>query len=124
VDCQLDLDFLRVLVMTSEASRIGQRPPASTALWAHLLRKDMSVLPPLGPQSAVTSHTPVAPIDKNGTSMRILLLDASHNLEKFSTRVDQLTAGVDQAKAEMATLHRLFRSEHEDLVNSMLDMGE
>jgi hypothetical protein len=103
----------------------AQRPPASIALWAHLLRRDGTALPSSDtPASSSPSYTPVAPIDRNGASMRILLLDASHNLEKFSARVDQLTSGVDQAKAEMVSLHKLFRNEHEELSNGMLDLGE
>jgi hypothetical protein len=56
--------------------------------------------------------------------MRILLLDASHNLEKFSTRVDQLTSGVDQAKTEVISLHNVFRNEHEEITNTIVDLGE
>ena len=103
----------------------AQRPPASIALWAHLLRRDGTALPSSDtPASSSPSYTPVAPIDRNGASMRILLLDASHNLEKFSARVDQLISGVDHAKAEMVSLHKLFRNEHEELSNGMLDLGE
>ncbi|KAH0836340.1 hypothetical protein J3R83DRAFT_7893 [Lanmaoa asiatica] len=55
---------------------------ASNLLWAHLLRKDATTTEPL------SEIPPIAPQDKTGTSMRMLIHDTQVNLEKFSTRLD------------------------------------
>jgi hypothetical protein len=107
-------------------SRPVQHPSASTALWAHLLRKDVSALAPSSSTNPIPSgsYVPIAPIDKNGTSMRILLLDASNNLEKFSARVDKLITGLGETKTEIVAVHRMFRDENEKLANDLVDVGE
>jgi len=56
--------------------------------------------------------------------MRILLLDASHNLEKFSARVDKLTAGLDETKSDIVAVHRMFQDEHGKLENVIMNVGE
>ena len=101
--------------------RNPQRPPTSTALWAHLLRKD--TLAPSSNSSGL-SNPPIAPLDKTGTSMRILLHDTQSNFEKFSARVDKLYAGVAEAKEEIMMVKTLFQGEHEILNGEMVDLGE
>jgi hypothetical protein len=103
-------------------SRKSHRSTASTALWAHLLRKDV-------PSASQTSSTPpnnppIAPLDKAGTSMRILLHDTQANLEKFSERVDKLASGVGETKGEMVTMQQLFQEDREKLVGQTVDLGE
>jgi hypothetical protein len=56
--------------------------------------------------------------------MRILLLDASNNLEKFSARVDKLITGLGETKTEIVAVHRMFRDENEKLANDLVDVGE
>jgi hypothetical protein len=98
---------------------IPPRPPPSTALWAHLLRKEPLASPP----NSEIVPPPLAPFDKNGTSMRILLHDTQGNIEKFSARVDGLCSAVEEAKQEVATANALFLREHENLTGDMIDLG-
>ena len=103
------------------SSRKPQRSAASTALWAHLLRKD---IPAISQNSSSTpTNLPIAPLDKAGTSMRILLHDTQANLEKFSERVDKLASGVSETKTEMVTMQKLFQEDHEQLVGQIVDLG-
>jgi hypothetical protein len=98
----------------SSSDADGPMPPPSvgparlsrqntTTLWAHLIRKPASAtFPPSGPSaSASTSAPPIptpplAPVDKTGASLRILLLDTKSDMEKFSTRVDTLLQRVGE----------------------------
>jgi hypothetical protein len=101
--------------------RKPQRSTASTALWAHLLRKDV---PATSQASCTPTNPPIAPLDKAGTSMRLLLHDTQANLEKFSERVDKLAGGVSETKGEMVTMQKLFQEDHEKLVGQTVDLGE
>jgi predicted nucleic acid-binding Zn-ribbon protein len=56
--------------------------------------------------------------------MRILLHDTSHNLEKFSDRVDKLTSGIDETKEEIIAVHRSFQGDREELSGEILDLGK
>jgi len=103
-------------------SRKPQRSAASTALWAHLLRKDIPVISQTS--SNTLTNPPIAPLDKAGTSMRILLHDTQANLEKFSEHVDKLASGVSETKREMITMQKLFQEDHEKLVGQIVDLGE
>lgn len=89
-------------------------------LWAHLLRKD--TLAP--PQNTAIPLPPMAPVDKTGTSIRILLHDTQANFETFSARMDKMAEGVDKAKSEIVTVKTLFQVEHETLSNEVYDLGE
>lgn len=100
------------MASTPSLKRIPHRPPGSTALWAHLLRKNTAI--PSSQNSNIT-HTPIAPLDKSGTSMRILLHDTQANFEKFSNRVDKLTSSIDDAKNEIVLVQRLFEEDREKL---------
>ncbi|KAJ6628909.1 hypothetical protein B0H10DRAFT_1868714 [Mycena sp. CBHHK59/15] len=95
---------------------VPSRPPVST-LWGHLLRKQTLASP-----SATIPLPPTAPLDKTGTSMRILLHDTQANFEKFSARVDALTTGMDDAKREIVTVKNLFQEEHDLLTTEVVDL--
>jgi hypothetical protein len=98
------------------------RSTTSTALWAHLLRKDLTaVVPPSNPKQHVV---PVAPIDKAGTSMRLLLHDTQANLEKFSERVDKLTGGVQETRREVDLVKRLWEGERDKSHAEIADLGQ
>jgi hypothetical protein len=97
---------------------IPPRQP-SMALWAHLLGKDKQPAPP----NSEIIPPPIAPVDKNGTSMRILLHDTQAHLERFSVRTDKLCSSVEETKREITTVHTLFQREHETLRNDIVDLG-
>ncbi|KAJ7752787.1 hypothetical protein DFH07DRAFT_744809 [Mycena maculata] len=90
-------------------------PSRPTPLWGQLLSKNTFA-------SAGTPLPPTAPLDKTGTSMRILLHDTQANFERFSTKVDALTSGIDDAKRELVVVKDLFHGEHESLTTEMLDL--
>ncbi|EPQ56679.1 hypothetical protein GLOTRDRAFT_40518 [Gloeophyllum trabeum ATCC 11539] len=92
----------------------------SNVLWAHLLRKDTSLMPQ--PSLSSNSIGPITPTDKTGTSMRILLHDTQATLEKFSARVDKLTSGVEETKREMVTMKTLFGEEHDKVVEHTVSL--
>ena len=104
------------------ASRKPQRSAASTALWAHLLRKD--AIPDASNASTLPSNPPLVPFDKAGTSMRILLHDTQANFEKFSERADKLFGAVSETKRETITMQQLFQDDREKLVGQTVDLGE
>lgn len=108
-----------------QAHRMHSRSRASSVLWGHLLSRDAST-PSLTPrvQSDVTSLSPITPLDKAGTSMRILLHDTQAHLEKFSDRVTKLINGVDESKREIVTVQKLFEQDREKLVEETVDLGE
>jgi hypothetical protein len=99
----------------------SQRSTASTALWAHLLRKDIPSF--IQSSSSIPTSLPIAPLDKVGTSMRLLLHDTQANLEKFSERVDTLVIGVGETKREMMTMQKMFQDDREKLVGHVVDLG-
>ncbi|KAI0946930.1 hypothetical protein AcV7_009514 [Taiwanofungus camphoratus] len=106
-----------------QAHRMHSRSRASSVLWGHLLSRDAST-PSLTPrvQSDVTSLSPITPLDKAGTSMRILLHDTQAHLEKFSDRVTKLINGVDESKREIVTVQKLFEQDREKLVEETVDL--
>lgn len=97
---------------------IPPRPSPSIALWSHLLRQDPLPTPP---DSEVIP--PIAPLDKNGTSMRVLLHDTQGTLERFSTRVDALCSTVEGTQREISTANSLFQDERVSLAGEMVDLG-
>ncbi|KAH7913060.1 hypothetical protein BJ138DRAFT_1082365 [Hygrophoropsis aurantiaca] len=92
---------------------------AANVLWAHLLRKEP---PKSNSPSDTLTVPPLAPLDKTGTSVRMLVHDTRSNLEKFSARVDTLTNGVDTARKEIGDVQKLFESEHERVLGAMADI--
>ncbi|THH27789.1 hypothetical protein EUX98_g6389 [Antrodiella citrinella] len=91
-----------------------------TPLWTQLLQKNPPALT-LG--ASVKPLPPIAPIDKAGTSIRILLHDTQAQFEKFSERVVKLTDGVEGAKREVSTMQKLFEREHESLLQELVDLA-
>ncbi|KAJ6490312.1 hypothetical protein C8R47DRAFT_465018 [Mycena vitilis] len=85
------------------------------ALWGQLLRKDTFATPPV-------PLPPTAPLDKTGTSMRILLHDTQANFERFSTRVDTLTEGIEEAKRDIVMVKDLFQGAQERLTLDIVDL--
>ncbi|TCD69469.1 hypothetical protein EIP91_007595 [Steccherinum ochraceum] len=92
-------------------------------LWTQLLQKNPPALN-LGSISGAADRPlpPIAPLDKAGTSMRILLHDTQIQFEKFSERVVKLTGDVDDTKREITTMQKLFEREHESLVEEVVDL--
>jgi hypothetical protein len=109
---------ITIMANQPSASRKPQRSTASTALWAHLLRKEIPSI-----SQVSSTNPPIAPLDKTGTSMRILLHDTQANLEKFSERVDKLACGVGETRREMVTMQQLFQEDHEKIVGQTVDLG-
>jgi hypothetical protein len=72
----------------------------SSALWAHLLRKDKPTV--LHSPASI----PIAPVDKTGTSMRLLLHDTQSTLEKFSEKIDNLIKGVEDTRSQALDNHQ------------------
>lgn len=56
--------------------------------------------------------------------MRILLHDTQATLEKFSGHVEKLTSGVDDARREVSTAHKVFQFGHEKLVEEHVALRE
>ncbi|KAG6886118.1 hypothetical protein C0993_002637 [Termitomyces sp. T159_Od127] len=98
---------------------IPPRTPASASLWAHLLRKDTArgQSPNLG-----SILPPITPLDKNGSSMRILLHDTQAHLDRFAERADKLFSKIDETKREISIVNTLFRREHDTLSEELVDL--
>ncbi|KAJ8473964.1 hypothetical protein ONZ45_g16108 [Pleurotus djamor] len=96
------------------------RPASSTALWAHLLRKDT---PSSTPGASYDAHNPpIAPLDRTGTSMRMLLHDTQANFETFSSRIDTVASTIEATKHEIVTVKSLFDEQSEKLSMEMVDL--
>lgn len=91
------------------------------ALWGHLLRPSESINTTSSQTNALIP--PLTPVDKNGTSMRILLHDTQMNLERFSERVDRLVQDVGSAKTEIGTVQKLFEHDHEKIVEETVSLS-
>ncbi|PCH44062.1 hypothetical protein WOLCODRAFT_76746 [Wolfiporia cocos MD-104 SS10] len=100
------------------------RTTASSVLWGHLLTKGSSAssIQRTSQGSSASSLAPIAPMDKAGTSLRVLLHDTQATLEKFSSRVDALTGGVDQSRREIMTVQKLFQQDREKMVDETVDL--
>lgn len=89
-----------------------------STLWAHLLNKDATASGS-GSKSGLTSLglTVSAPVDKTGTSVRILLHDTQATIEKFAERVDRLLSEAEDSRQKLLArneevnddVERLFR---------------
>ena len=98
------------------------RPPtASTALWAHILRQDSQ--PSTSLPDTPTVVPPTVPLDKNATSMRVLLHDTQANFENFATHVGKLIESVNETKHEIKTTNDLFERDRQTLVGDIIDLG-
>jgi hypothetical protein len=67
---------------------------------------------------------PMAPLDKNATSMRVLLHDTQVNFEKFSIHTGKLFETIQETKNELQTLQSLFQHDRETLTGEILDLGD
>ncbi|KAF9461534.1 hypothetical protein BDZ94DRAFT_1167480 [Collybia nuda] len=99
---------------------IPPRTPTSIALWSHLLRKEPLPAPPNSEIDPLLA--PLAPIDKNATSTRVLLYDTQGHLERFSIHVEKLCSTIEDVKREISTANTLFQSEHEKLAGDIIDL--
>ena len=106
--------------VTSDWQKYGIPPrQPSMAIWSHLFGKDKLAAPP----NSEVVPPPLAPIDKNGTSTRILLHDTRGHLERFSVRTDKLFSSVEETKREITTVNTLFQRERETLRDDLVDLG-
>ena len=100
------------------------RPPtASTALWAHILKQDTQPSTSLLPDTPPIVVPPTVPLDKNATSMRVLLHDTQANFEKFAVHVGKLIDSVNETKHEIKTTNDLFERDRQSLVGDIIDLG-
>ncbi|KAL0955125.1 hypothetical protein HGRIS_004038 [Hohenbuehelia grisea] len=95
----------------------------ASPLWAHLLRNNA----PAPTRESSTDHLvglnpPLAPFDKTGTSVRMLLHDTQANFEKFSARVDALAAGFHSAKDDVVLVKTLFEEQNDKLSVEIVDL--
>ncbi|KAF9244649.1 hypothetical protein BU15DRAFT_21343, partial [Melanogaster broomeanus] len=86
-------------------------------LWAHILRKDLAT------NEASSQIPPLAPLDKTGTSMRMLIHDTQANLEKFSARLDSLLQRVDDCRAQVLNANELLDNERDKVLSEILDIA-
>lgn len=122
--------FLEVAVLimaqnanTAPAAFPQLKPSVSQALWGHL--RQMNVPVALKDKTGLSSTpTPITPIDKAGTSMRMLLHDTQATLEKFSGHIERLTSKVDDAKREVTTAHKAFQYGHEKMLEESVALRE
>ena len=99
---------------------IPPRQP-SMAIWSHLFGKDKLPAPP---NSDVQVVPPLlGPMDKNGTSTRMLLHDTQAHLERFTVSTDKLLSGVEETKRQITTANDLFQRERETLRDDLVDLG-
>ncbi|ETW79333.1 hypothetical protein HETIRDRAFT_453771 [Heterobasidion irregulare TC 32-1] len=97
---------------SSRASRSQFTP--TPALWAYLLHKPgSSQRTPSG--TSFPANTQIAPVDKAGTSTRILLHDTHARLETFSERAGKLADGVDKAQQALVRAQQEMESEMEKM---------
>lgn len=99
------------------------KPSVSQALWGHL--RSMNVPPALQDKAGLSAApAPIAPVDRAGTSMRMLLHDTQATLEKFAGHVEGLACRVDEARREVATAHKVFLHGQEKTVEENIKLGE
>ena len=111
----------------AETSFVDGKPQlkssVSQTLWGHLLQRNVPSV--LREASASSNSTiPLAPVDKAGSSTRMLLYDTQATLEKFSGHVEKLTARVEDTKREVSTAHKVFEFGHEKLLEQNVALSE
>ncbi|KAF8624030.1 hypothetical protein AX17_007236 [Amanita inopinata Kibby_2008] len=103
-----------------ESLGLPPRPAPSAMLWSQILGKEPNSSHKASqPDPALP---PLTPIDKNATSMRILLHDTQANFEKFSLHVDKLLNNFSETKSEITLVKTLFERDRETLTNDMIDL--
>ncbi|KAH9479688.1 hypothetical protein JR316_0008283 [Psilocybe cubensis] len=93
---------------------------ASTPLWENLLHSSRRA--PTSVSDIAYMAPPSAPMDKNATSMRVLLHDTQANFEKFGKHVGQLFEEIKESKAEIKSIHSLFDKDRESLMGDIVDL--
>lgn len=88
----------------------------SSTLWAHLLNKDASASGTGLKPGLASGLAAVAPTDKTGTSVRILLHDTQATIEKFSERVDKLVSEAEDSRQKLLARNEELSGELERLV--------
>lgn len=98
------------------------RPPtASTPLWEHLMKNKGSSAPSLRNMPLIAP--PSGPLDKNATSMKVLLHDTQVNFEKFGKHAADLIEEAKTTRHEIKTVHTLFQRDRECLMGDIIDLG-
>lgn len=124
-------DLVLVALLTPNSNKLGLLPNrqvlkysqfstfvmAGNLLWAHLLRKDATT------SESLSQIPPIAPQDKTGTSMRMLIHDTQVNLEKFSTRLDGLLQRVDDCRSQVVNANKLLDVERDKVLTEILEIG-
>ena len=89
----------------------------SSTLWAHLLNKDTAASGS-GLKTGLTSLglAAAAPVDKAGTSVRILLHDVQATIEKFSEKVDKLVSEAEDSRHKLLARNEEVSGEVERFV--------
>ena len=89
----------------------------SSTLWAHLLSKD-ATSSGSGLKSGLASVglTTAAPVDRTGTSVRILLHDTQATMEKFSERIDKLVSEAEDSRQKLLARNEEVSGEVERFV--------
>ena len=105
------------------SSRASQSQFTPTpALWAYLLHKPgSSQRTPSG--TSFPANTQIAPVDKAGTSTRILLHDTHARLETFSERAGKLADGVEKAQQALVRAQQEMESEMEKMGEHISKLG-
>lgn len=108
-----------------EGSQLPRAHSSTAALWGHLLhKKPHTALAAKISDDKRDSVPPMKPVDKAGTSVRMLLHDTQAVLEKFSGRIDKLHGEVEKAKQEVSTSHKVFQHGHDKLVLDQVDLSK
>ena len=97
---------------------------SNNALWGQLVRKTALTRDNAASPSVAAPVAPTAPLDKTGTSMRVLLHDTQSNFERFTTRVDSLATGIEDARREIVAVKDLFAGAQETTVGDVVEVGE
>lgn len=93
----------------------------SSTLWAHLLNKDHAASGSgLKTGLAAVGLTASAPVDKAGTSVRILLHDTQATIEKFSEKVDRLVSEAEDSRRKLLARNEEVSGEVERLVRRVV----
>jgi hypothetical protein len=97
--------------------------PSTSKLWAQVFHKAALETPSVSSVNPV-QLPPIAPVDKMGTSVRILLHDTQRNFEKFSETIEGLTEGIRKTKEEIVNVKKMFEKEHECVSEDIFNLGE
>ena len=97
------------------------RKSGSNILWRHLLNLDAES--PSNSREPAIIVPPAPPLDKNATSMRILLHDTQANFEKFAAHSETLLEDISATRLEIKTANSLFEKERETMLGDIVDLG-